>query len=58
MPTDKFVKKFKIFGFLKNFDLFGSPVKRYFHRDKSDMAEKTYHEAMGSYLGGISSLVL
>lgn len=40
----KFTKKYKPFSFLKSIDLFGSHVKIYFHRVKSDTTTKTYHE--------------
>lgn len=42
---------------LKEIDTFGVPIKVYFHRDHSNSDDFETHEKLGSYFGGITTLI-
>ena len=52
-----FLKHQHLFQFLKEIDTFGVPLKTYFHRDRSSSGEKETHEVLGSYFGGVTTLL-
>lgn len=54
---EEHVKSQKTFGFLKKIDLFSVPVKTYFHRHDANLDSVSYHERMGSYMGGSMTIL-
>lgn len=56
VQIEQMIKKRKPLGFLKDIDLFSSPVRTYFHRHSSETKITKHQINMGTYIGGICSI--